>query len=196
MSHDSKPGVTQLLSAASQGDRAAADALLPLVYDELRDMAVRQMAREPAGMTLQPTALVHEAYLRLAGGLGGGQEMKWENKRHFFAAAAIAMRRILVERARRKAAAKYGGDRERVALDDADVAGPENESVNWLALDEALCALHVHDPELGEIVSLRYFAGLSVDQTAEVIGVSASSVDRSWRGAKAFLLVHMERDGG
>ena len=192
MSADSKAGVTQLLEAAARGDPAASDALLPLLYDELRDLAVRQMAREPAGLTLQPTALVHEAYLRL----GGGKELKWENRRHFFAAAANAMRRILVERARRKAATKHGGDFDRMPLDDVEVAGPECEPVDWLALDQAVAALHQNDPELGEVVSLRYFAGLSVDQTAEVIGVSPSTVDRNWRGAKAFLLMHMGGNGG
>ena len=191
MSEQNTDRVSQLLEAAGQGDRAAADDLLPLVYDQLRDMAVRQLSREPAGLTLQPTALVHEAYLRL----GDGQEMKWENKRHFFIAAATAMRRILVERARRRHATKYGGDRQRVPLDSADVSGPDNEPVDWLALDDALTALHERDPELGAIVSLRYFAGLSVEQTAEVVGISSSSVDRHWRGAKAFLLLHMAGDG-
>jgi len=192
VSQEGHPDVEQLLEAAGRGDSAAAEVLLPLLYDELRDLAVRQMAREPPGMTLQPTALVHEAYLRL----GRGQPMKWESRRHFFATAAIVMRRILVERARRKAAAKYGGDRDRIPLDDAEVAGPDNQSVDWLALDEALTALHERDPDLGEIVSLRYFAGLSVDQTAEVVGISASTVDRRWRGAKAFLLLHMSESNG
>ena len=191
MEHN-REGVTRLLEAAGKGDRAAANALMPLIYDELRELAQRQIAREPAGLTLQPTALVHEAYLRL----GDGRETKWENKRHFFAAAAIAMRRILVERGRRVGAVKHGGDRARVAFDQLEIAGLENEPFDWIDLDEALSALQAHDPELGEIVSLRYFIGLSVDETAQTMGLSPSSVDRYWRGAKAFLLMHMGHEEG
>ena len=187
-----RAGVTRLLEAAGKGDRAAADALMPLIYEELRELAQRQIAREPAGLTLQPTALVHEAYLRL----GDGRQAKWESKRHFFAAATIAMRRILVERGRRVGTIKRGGDRSRISIEQAEVAGIEDEPFDWLELDEALTALQKHDPELAEIVSLRYFVGLSVDETAQTIGLSASTVDRYWRGAKAFLLMHMGREGG
>lgn len=189
LASDARQTLPSLLEAASQGDRAAADALMPLIYDELRALAMRQIAHEPAGLTLQPTALVHEAYLRL----GDGKEEQWQNKRHFFAAAALAMRRILVERGRRKAAVKHGAERRRITLDDVEVAGPADEPFDWLELDQALSALYVHDAELAEIVSLRYFVGLSVDDTAQAMGLSSSTVDRFWRGAKAFLLMHMDR---
>jgi RNA polymerase sigma factor (TIGR02999 family) len=159
--------------------------LLPAVYEELREVAQRCLAHEPPGLTLQATALVHEAYMRL-----GGEHGRWQNRRHFFGAAAIAMRRILVERARAKAGPKRGGGRLRLSLDQ-DAAAPTADPAEILSLDEALGALQTTDPQLAEIVSLRYFAGLSIDQTAEALGLSPRSVDRAWKAARAFLRYHM-----
>ena len=157
--------VTQILSAIHQGDADAAGKLLPLVYEELRRLAAQKLAAETPGQTLQPTALVHEAYLRLVG------DQKFEGRGHFFAAAAESMRRILVESARRKKAVKHGGDRSRVELDDLDVPiRPLPDEI--VALDEALTRLAAEDPEAAQIVQLHFFAGLSIEQAAESIGVS------------------------
>ena len=164
--------------------------LLPEVYDELRQVAQRCLAHEPPGLTLQATALVHEAYMRL-----GGENGHWENRRHFFGAAAIAMRRILVERARAKAGPKRGGCRLRLSLDQ-DPSAPTADPAEILSLDEALQALQATDAQLAEIVSLRYFAGLSIDQTAEALGLSPRSVDRAWKAARAFLRHHLGTQGG
>lgn len=179
--------VTVLLNAAGKGDPAAASKLLPLVYEELRQMAQRRMAKEPVGHTLQPTALVHEAYIRLV----ADAEATWESRRHFFGAAAIAMRRILVERARRYAGPKRGGGRKRVELDESPAAADVPDTVDWIALDEALSALEQHDRDMAQVVMLRYFAGLSVEQTAEVMGVSARTVKREWACARAWLFKAM-----
>ena len=175
--------VTSILSAIEQGDPHAAELLLPLVYDELRKLAAQRLAQEKPGQTLQPTALVHEAYLRL---VGSGEEPHWDNRRHFFAAAAEAMRRILVDNARRKQTHKHGGDRQRQDLDAEALAAPEPD-VDLLALDAALRRLAEHDPLKARLVELRYFAGLTGDQAAAALGISASSADRLWVYTRAWL---------
>jgi RNA polymerase sigma factor (TIGR02999 family) len=175
-------GVTQLLDAVREGDEHAAERLLPLVYEELRKLAHQRMAQEPKGHTLQATALVHEAYLRLV----GDQETGWESKGHFFAAAAEAMRRILIERARKYGRQKHGAGAKRMDLMEADaVAGPE--SVDLLGLDGALGRLEQHDRRMSEIVKLRFFAGLTIEQTALALGVTSRTVNRDWTAAKAWL---------
>jgi RNA polymerase sigma factor (TIGR02999 family) len=172
--------VTRLLDAAARGDRRAAADLLPLVYDELRRLAAAKLAREKPGNTLQPTALVHEAYLRLVG------DQKFDGRGHFFAAAAEAIRRILVESARRKAAAKRGGQFARGDLDPDLLAAPTPDG-DLLALDEALERLVAADPVKAELVKLRYFAGLTADQAAAALGISPSAADRHWAYARAWL---------
>jgi RNA polymerase sigma factor (TIGR02999 family) len=172
--------VTRILSAIEQGDPHAASGLLPLVYDELRRLAAAQMARGRPGQTLNATALVHEAYMRLVG------DQHFENRRHFFAAAAEAMRRILVEQAPRKKRQKRGGGQGRVDLDAADLAAPEPDA-DLLALDEALTPLAAVDPPAAELVKLRYFAGLSTPQAAEALGIAPRSADRLWAYARAWL---------
>jgi RNA polymerase sigma factor (TIGR02999 family) len=175
--------VTRILSAIEQGDPHAAGQLLPLVYDELRQLAAQKLAQEKPGQTLQATALVHEAYLRL---VGAGEEPHWDNRRHFFAAAAEAMRRILVENARRKQTHKHGGSRQRRDLDAEGLVAPEPK-LDLLALDAALDRLAEHDPLKARLVELRYFAGLTGDQAAAVLGLSASSADRQWVYTRAWL---------
>ena len=180
--------VTQILHAIAEGDPDAASQLLPLVYDELRKLAAQKFARETPGQTLQPTALVHEAYLRLVtNAQGEGQEEPpWDSRGHFFAAAAEAMRRILVDSARRKKRAKRGGDRRRVDLDEQDVPvrPPPDEIV---ALDEALTRLAEEDPPAAQVVQLHFFAGLSIEQAAEALGVSRATAYRQWSYARAWL---------
>src|SRR4051794_10880308 len=166
--------VSRLLDAAAAGDRRAAADLLPLVYDELRRLAAARMAAESPGHTLQPTALVHEAYLRL---VGPGDDRRWDHRGHFFAAAAEAMRRILVDSARRKATCKHGGGRVRADHDPAEVAAPERPD-ELLAVDEALAALAAIDPTAAELVKLRYFVGLPVADAATVLGLSTRSAER------------------
>jgi RNA polymerase sigma factor (TIGR02999 family) len=175
--------VTRILSAIEQGDPQAGSRLLPLVYEELRQLAAQKLAHEPAGQTLQPTALVHEAYLRL---VGEGEEPHWDSRGHFFAAAAEAMRRILVENARRKGSRKRGGDRGRADLDVNDLAAPELRE-DLLALDEALNQLAEADAEAARLVQLRYFAGLTLSEAAKVLGISARTADRLWAYARAWL---------
>jgi len=175
--------VTHILSAIEQGDPHAPDQLLPLVYDELRKLAAQQLAQEKPGQTLQATALVHEAYLRL---VGTGDDQHWDNRRHFFAAAAAAMRRLLIESARRKRSCKHGGGSQRQDLDPEAVAAPEPD-VDLLALDAALQRLAEHDPLKAKLVELRYFAGLTGDQAAAVLGISPSSADRHWVYTRAWL---------
>jgi RNA polymerase sigma factor (TIGR02999 family) len=175
--------VTSILSAIEAGDPHAAAELLPLVYEELRKLAAARLAVEKPGQTLQPTALVHEAYLRL---VGGGDVKGWDGRGHFFAAAAEAMRRILVENARRKARQKRGGERVRVDLDVADPAVPSLDD-NLLDLDDALTRLAGADAAAAELVKLRYFAGLSIAQAAEAMGIGARSADRLWAYARAWL---------
>ncbi len=178
--------VTQMLLAISDGDRPAEDGLFPLVYDELRAMAQDQMARERGNHTLQPTALVHEAYLRLV----GNQISQWPSRRYFFAAAATAMRRILVEHARGRYRHKRGGHCRPQPLEGVDVAA-QNDTIDWLALDEAIEALQQEDQRLAEVVHLRFFAGMNVEETAQELEVSPRTVKRDWRYAKAFLLEQM-----
>lgn len=187
--------VTRILSAIEQGDSSAAGELLPLVYDELRKLAAQRLAQEKPGQTLQPTALVHEAYLRL---VGGGTEQHWDGRGHFFGAAAEAMRRILVEQARKKGRLKRGGNRQRIDRHDSDlgVSSPESThtDVDILALDEALTRLAAQHPEKARLVQLRYFAGLTVDQAAAVLGISPATVDRQWAYARVWLLREMSAD--
>jgi RNA polymerase sigma factor (TIGR02999 family) len=175
--------VTQILSAIEAGDPHAAEQLLPLVYDELRKLAAQRLAQEKPGQTLQATALVHEAYLRL---VGNGEEPHWDNRRHFFAAAAEAMRRIQVENARRKQTVKHGGGRQCLDLDGEALVAPEPD-VDVLALDAALNRLAEHDPIKAKLVELRYFAGLTGDQAAAALEMSASSADRLWVYTRAWL---------
>ena len=174
--------VTRILSAIDQGDPHAASELLPLVYDELRKLAAQKLAQEKPGQTLQATALVHEAYLRL---VDVERAQHWNSKGHFFAAAAEAMRRILVENARRKRSLKHGGGRRRVALDDipATQHGPDD----LLALDEALTALATEDQHSAALVKLRLYAGLSVEEAGEVLNLSRAEAYRHWRYARAWL---------
>jgi RNA polymerase sigma factor (TIGR02999 family) len=176
--------VTQLLSAIEQGDPQAAHQLLPLVYDELRRLAAAQMAREKPGQTLDPTALVHEAYLRLVG------EQQFANRRHFFVAAAEAMRRILVENARRKGRLKRGGGHRRADadLDSLMHTGPDEE---LLGLHESLRQFAAHDPLKAKLVELRFFGGLTLEQAAECLNISLSTADRAWRYARAWLYASM-----
>lgn len=183
--------LTLLLQRADAGDASAADRILPLVYGELRKLAAAKMARETPGHTLQPTALVHEAWLRL----GGGAQPEWRNRAHFFAAAAEAMRRILIENARRKQRNRHGGGLEKVSANRTgfDVAAAEMDDTELLLLNEALDNLAVHDPRKAALVQQWFFAGLSVEQAAEVLGVSARTAHRDWLYARAWLTNEMER---
>ena len=176
--------VTRILSAIEHGDPRASEQLLPLVYGELRQLAQQRLAREKPGQTLQATALVHEAYLRL---VDGQEAQGWDRRGHFFAAAAEAMRRILVENARRKAAERHGGRLERQDLDAIDIAAL-TPSEDLLALDEALAKLEAEDPVKAQLVKLRYFAGLTEEDAANVLGISRTTVQRHWRYTKVWLL--------
>ena len=180
--------VTQILAAADRGDPHALGRLLPLVYEELRQLAAQKLAREPAGHTLQATALVNEAYLRLVGS-GGDQTQKWSGRRHFFGAAAEAMRRILVESARRKRSLKRGGGLGRADVAPDEIAAPPapEGAEDLVALDEALGRFAAEDPTAAELVKLRYFVGLSMRETAEVLDISPRTADRLWVFAKAWL---------
>ena len=175
--------VSRILSAIEHGDPAAAGQLLPLVYAELRRLAARKLAREAPGQTLDATALVHEAYLRL---VGPEPQQGWDSRGHFFAAAAEAMRRILIENARRKRSLKHGGQLQRHALNEASAAAPA-PSEDLLALDEALTKLAARDPVKAELVKLRYFAGLSLKEAAHILGISTTTADRYWAYARAWL---------
>ena len=186
------PRVTAILQAAQSGDRAAADELLPLVYDELRRLAAARLAAEKPGNTLQATALVHEAYVRLVDGGSGGDEELWNGRRHFFGAAALAMRRILVDRARAKATSKRGGDLQRLRLDMVDIA-LDQVPVELLDLDESLQRLAEVDPVKAELVQLRFFAGLTRDEAARVLDISPTTADRHWSFARAWLFRDMSR---
>ena len=183
--------VTQILSAIERGDPSAAEQLLPLVYDELRTLAAQRLAQEKPGQTLQATALVHEAYLRLvdSGEASAPRDQHWNSRGHFFAAAAEAMRRILIDRARRKRSAKRGGNRRRVELDaGASLAAAEDHGADdLLALDEALRQLENEDALKARLVKLRYFAGLSLQEAAEALGISTASAKRYWVYARSWL---------
>jgi RNA polymerase sigma factor (TIGR02999 family) len=183
--------VTRILSAIKHGDSKASEELLPLVYRELRRLAHQRLAREKPGQTLQATALVHEAYLRL---VEGEEAQRWNSRGHFFAAAAEAMRRILVENARRKRTEKHGGLLERQDLDGIDIAALA-PSQDLLALDEALAKLEAEEPVKAQLVKLRYFAGLAEDDAASVLGVSRTSAQRYWRYAKAWLITELGKAG-
>jgi RNA polymerase sigma factor (TIGR02999 family) len=185
--------VTRILSAIEQGDPHAASQLLPLVYDELRRLAAQRLAREVPGQTFQATDLVHEAYLRLvaSGDASAPREQHWNSRGHFFAAAAEAMRRILVENARRKASLKRGGDLRREELPESELIAPV-PSDDLLALDEALTQLAQTDALAAQLVQLRYFAGLTSAQAAEMLGISARTADRTWVYARAWLLKKLQ----
>jgi len=174
--------VTRILEAAQQGDSKAADELLPLVYEELRRLAAHKMAGQAPGHTLQATALVHEAWLRLAGGEPAG----FAGRAHFFAAAAEAMRHILIDSARRKRAARHGGGQVRVDLPDVEIASPANDD-ELLAIHEALDKLAAEEPQKAELAKLRYFVGMTFEETAEVLGISVATAKRHWAYARAFL---------
>jgi len=182
--------VTRILNAIEQGETQAADELLPLVYEELRRLAAQKLSQELPGQTLQPTALVHEAYIRLV----GADMHDWDNRGHFFAAAAEAMRRILVDNARRKKSLKRGGDRRRVDLDDRVVPHGEQLSDDLLALDEALDKFARQDRGKADLVKLRYFAGLTGKQAAQALGISVSTADEYWAYARAWLRLEIEGD--
>jgi RNA polymerase sigma factor (TIGR02999 family) len=175
--------VTRILSAIEQGDPHAAEQLLPLVYDELRKLAAERMAQEKPGQTLQATALVHEAYLRL---VDGDRVQHWDSRAHFFAAAAEAMRRLLIDKARRKRRPKHGGGRTRVSLDEA-LCLRETPTDDLLALDEALQQLARQEPAKAELVKLHYFAGLSLEEAGRALGVSHRTAKRHWAYARAWL---------
>jgi RNA polymerase sigma factor (TIGR02999 family) len=181
--------VTQILQQIEQGDPAAAEQLLPLVYNELRKLASAKLANEKSGQTLQATALVHEAYIRL---LGAEAEQNWDSRGHFFGAAAEAMRRILVDKARKKKTTKHGGQLQRVELRDA-ATSDETPADELLALDKALTKLQERDEVKAELVKLRYFAGLTIPQAAEVLGIGASTADKYWAYSKSWLRTEISK---
>jgi RNA polymerase sigma factor (TIGR02999 family) len=188
--------MTRILSAIEQGDPQAAEQLLPLVYDELRKLAAQRLAQEKPGQTLQATALVHDAYLRL---VGTNEAKNWNSRGHFFAAAAEAMRRILVNRARDKQRLKRGGGREWVSLDEAEIAH-EADGVDVLAINEALDGLAREEPACADLVKLRFFAGLTQEESAQALGVTRRTADRYWAFARAWLFQALgeefDRGGG
>jgi RNA polymerase sigma factor (TIGR02999 family) len=183
--------VTRILSAIEQGDPKAAEKLLPLVYDELRKLAAQKLAQEQPGQTLQATALVHEAYMRLVSSNGSSAgDQHWENRRHFFLAAAEAMRRILIERARHKQAERHGGHWQRISLDDVEPVA-DGRSADLLALDEALTKFASEDSVKAQLVTLRFFAGLSVQEAADALGISRATADRYWAYARTWLFCEL-----
>jgi RNA polymerase sigma factor (TIGR02999 family) len=181
--------MSELLGRVRRGERAATDELMTLVYDDLRRLADRYLSREPPGQTLQPTALVHEAYLRLA-----GSDQDWRDRAHFFGAAARAIRRILLDRARARRSARRGGGRETLSIETAEEVALGGPEIDVLVLDEALERLAELDAAKARVIELRFFGGLGVAETAEVLGVSPSTVARDWRFARAWL--HRELEGG
>ena len=184
--------VTKILSAIEAGDPKAAGQLLPLVYDELRRLASQKMTQEKSGHTLQPTALVHEAFLRL---VGQEDRQQWDGRGHFFAAASKAMRRILIESARRRRAEKRGGgEMARRELQDEDAVFESVDTDTLLSLDEALIKLAAEDENLAKLVELRYFTGLTIDETAEILGVSPRTTKRNWAYARAWLRREMDAE--
>ena len=185
-------GITQILREMESGDRSAADRLLTAVYGEMHKIAVAKMYQEPAGMTLQPTALVHEAWLRL----GADKPPLWNNRAHFFGAAAEAMRRILIERARRRQAVRHGGGQVRIELDTVELAAPPGESDDQvLALNEALEKFAIVDPAKAELVKLRYFVGLPIAETAQILGISEPTAKRWWTYARTWLFRELRPHG-
>ena len=174
--------LTKILRATAQGDSRAARKLLPLVYDELRQLAARKMTQESCAQTLQPTALVHEAWLRL----GGDEQPTWENRTHFFCAAAEAMRRILIDRARSKQARRHGGGQQRLDVDEVEIAAPLQED-ELLAVNEALERFSQHAPQKAELVKLRYFAGMGLKEAGQVLGISEPTAVRWWTYSKTWL---------
>lgn len=184
---DDMSNVTEILAAVASGNGQATDALLPIVYEELRRLAARQLAHERPGQTLDATGLVHEAYLRL---VGSSTPPAWDGRGHFFAAAAEAMRRILIESARRKKAARHGGGMPRVELCELDLAA-ESAPDELLLLDEVLTRLSLEDPAAATLVKLRYFSGLSVEEAAEIAGISRATAFRHWSFARAWLISQM-----
>jgi RNA polymerase sigma factor (TIGR02999 family) len=184
--------VTHILNAIEQGDPSAAEQLLPLVYDELRKLAAAKLAQEKPGQTLQATALVHEAYLRL---VDVEQSRQWDSRGHFFAAAAEAMRRILLNRARDKKRLKRGGERRRVDLDQIEIAWDTPDD-QLIALDEALTQLAVDDPEAARLVNLRFFAGLTLKEAAEALGLARRTAERQWTYARAWLYARLRQGDG
>jgi RNA polymerase sigma factor (TIGR02999 family) len=183
--------MTRILTAIEQGDPTAADQLLPLVYDELRRLAAHKLARETPGQTIQATALVHEAYLRLVGDPADAANSSWNSRGHFFAAAAEAMRRILVERARHKGTQKAGGDRHRIDLSNVEPADTESD-VDLLALHEALEKLEATDKRRADVVKLRFFVGLTIEETAQALGISTSTADNDWAYARCWLRLEVK----
>ncbi|MBM4000019.1 MAG: sigma-70 family RNA polymerase sigma factor [Planctomycetes bacterium] len=183
--------VTQILSQIESGDPSAAERLLPFVYDELRKLAAARLAHEKPGQTLQATALVHEAYLRL---VDVEKVQRWDSRRHFFAAAAEAIRRILIENARKKARVRHGGGRKRVDLDEA-LSLAEESGADLLSLDDLLSRFAVLEPVKAELVKLRYFAGCSIDEAADLLGISRTSAKRYWTYARAWLLAELHGSG-
>jgi RNA polymerase sigma factor (TIGR02999 family) len=179
--------VTQILGQVASGEVKAAERLLPLVYDELRRLAALELSREPSGQTLQPTALVHEAYLRLVGPGDSPSEPCWNHRGHFYAAAAEAMRRVLIDNARRKRRIRHGGQATRLDLDPNELASPDRGS-DLLALDEALTKLEHVDARKAQLVKLRYFTGLTTQQAAEMLSISLATAERDWAYAKVWLL--------
>ena len=179
--------VTRILDAIGEGDPKAASELLPLVYDELRRLAAARMAQEKPGQTLQPTSLVHEAWLRLT----GNEDQKWENRAHFFGAAAEAMRRILIDNARRKQARRHGGGQARFDVDEIEIAAATRDD-ELLAVDEALEKFIAHDAQKAELVKLRYFVGMTTEEAAEVLGISTPTAKRWWAYARAWLYDQMK----
>ena len=192
MSRHSRPDSEGARSSTAGKEAQSSSEMLLLAYDELRKLARYRMAHEPAGQTLQPTALVHEVFLRLE----ADGALRWENKRHFFSAAAEAMRRILVERARSQGRVKRGGGRLRVSLSAVDVPVREEDPIDVLALDGVLQRVQREDPRKHDVVMLRYFAGLSVEETAGALNISLATANRDWSFARAWLHSEMARDGG
>jgi RNA polymerase sigma factor (TIGR02999 family) len=186
--------ITRILSAIEQGDPHAAEQLMPLVYDELRRLAAQRLAQEKPGQTLEATALVHEAYLRLVESERRGSSPPWSSRGHFFASAAEAMRRILIESARRKRRSKHGGGRQRVDLDDAFLVAPA-PSDDLLALSDALDRLEEADPPAARLVKLRYFAGLAMAEAAQALGMPLRTAERNWTYARTWLHRELSKSG-
>jgi RNA polymerase sigma factor (TIGR02999 family) len=180
--------VTRILHSVESGDAKAADRLLPLVYDELRKLAAHRMVNEAPGQTLQPTALVHEAWLRLV----GSEQRTWQNRAHFFGAAAEAMRRILIDRARHKRAMRHGGGQKRVDVEDVEIASATADD-QLLAVNEALDKLAAQDKQKAELVKLRYFIGMTIEEAAQILGVSEPTAKRYWAYARAWLYHEIQK---